>query len=253
MHYIFLQEVIEDILDLHISVKEASDFSLSAVRNCYMGLFHWPIDMEVIRQPALVLPGGIILAAGRVSWVTGEPTWSECIQTGVTFSEMAALFLHSFCTAVTCKPQGVLFQTLMVILQTCLVTMMCGETNFTMETLRRKRRLLDFIIQEHFPSIVPSDSDRYLRLQGTGGTSPFVAPCCLIVGVCNTDNFSLLSITIDYGPFGFMDSCDPSFVPNASDDEGRCKIGNQANVGLFNLNKLLQALKPLLDPRQKQL
>lgn len=43
------------------------------------------------------------------------------------------------------------------------------------------------------------------------------------------------------------------FVPNTSDDEGRYKIGNQANVGLFNLNKLLQALKPLLDPRQKQL
>lgn len=39
---------------------------------------------------------------------------------------------------------------------------------------------------------------------------PFVSPCCLIVGVCNTDNFSLLSITIDYGPFGFMDSYDPS-------------------------------------------
>ncbi|KAL8165037.1 UNVERIFIED_CONTAM: hypothetical protein K2H54_025510 [Gekko kuhli] len=72
-------------------------------------------------------------------------------------------------------------------------------------------------------------------------------------GVCNTDNFSLLSITIDYGPFGFMDSYDPDFVPNLSDDERRYKIGNQASVGMFNLNKLLQALNPLLDPRQKQL
>ncbi|XP_042328725.1 protein adenylyltransferase SelO-like isoform X6 [Sceloporus undulatus] len=72
-------------------------------------------------------------------------------------------------------------------------------------------------------------------------------------GVCNTDNFSLLSITIDYGPFGFMDSYDPDFVPNTSDDERRYKIGNQANVGMFNLNKLLQALNLLLAPRQKQL
>ncbi|KAJ7423833.1 selenoprotein O [Willisornis vidua] len=72
-------------------------------------------------------------------------------------------------------------------------------------------------------------------------------------GVCNTDNFSLLSITIDYGPFGFMDTYDPNFVPNTSDDERRYKIGNQAHVGMFNLSKLLQALKPLLDPRQKQL
>lgn len=43
------------------------------------------------------------------------------------------------------------------------------------------------------------------------------------------------------------------FVPNTSDDERRYKIGNQANVGMFNLNKLFQALNSLLDPRQKQL
>ncbi|ELW72999.1 UPF0061 protein ECA1842 [Tupaia chinensis] len=72
-------------------------------------------------------------------------------------------------------------------------------------------------------------------------------------GVCNTDNFSLLSVTIDYGPFGFMEAYDPDFVPNTSDDERRYKIGNQANIGMFNLNKLLEALNPLLDPRQKQL
>ncbi|XP_045391168.1 protein adenylyltransferase SelO-like isoform X6 [Lemur catta] len=72
-------------------------------------------------------------------------------------------------------------------------------------------------------------------------------------GVCNTDNFSLLSITIDYGPFGFMENYNPDFVPNTSDDERRYKIGNQASIGMFNLNKLLQALNPLLDARQKQL
>ncbi|XP_048806868.1 protein adenylyltransferase SelO-like isoform X2 [Lagopus muta] len=120
------------------------------------------------------------------------------------------------------------------------------------------RKLLDFIIQEHFPSIVPNNSDRYLEFFSTvvSETANVIALWMSVGfahGVCNTDNFSLLSITIDYGPFGFMDSYDPNFVPNTSDDEGRYKIGNQANVGLFNLNKLLQALKPLLDPRQKQL
>lgn len=45
---------------------------------------------------------------------------------------------------------------------------------------------------------------------GSGGILTFVSPFPLTVGVCNTDNFSLLSITIDYGPFGFMDSYDPS-------------------------------------------
>ncbi|XP_068790616.1 protein adenylyltransferase SelO isoform X2 [Struthio camelus] len=121
-----------------------------------------------------------------------------------------------------------------------------------------QRRLLDFVIQEHFPSIAVNDSNRYLEFYSTVvlQTANLIALWMSVGfahGVCNTDNFSLLSITIDYGPFGFMDSYDPNFVPNTSDDERRYKIGNQANVGLFNLNKLLQALKPLLDPRQKQL
>ncbi|XP_054048672.1 protein adenylyltransferase SelO-like isoform X3 [Rissa tridactyla] len=121
-----------------------------------------------------------------------------------------------------------------------------------------QRRLLDFIIQEHFPSIAMNDSNRYLEFFSTvvSETANLIALWMSVGfahGVCNTDNFSLLSITIDYGPFGFMDSYDPNFVPNTSDDERRYKIGNQANVGLFNLSKLLQALKPLLDPRQKQL
>ncbi|XP_075561272.1 protein nucleotidyltransferase YdiU [Pelecanus crispus] len=121
-----------------------------------------------------------------------------------------------------------------------------------------QRRLLDFIIQEHFPSIAMNDSNRYLEFFSTvvSETANLIALWMSVGfahGVCNTDNFSLLSITIDYVPFGFMDSYDPNFVPNTSDDERRYKIGNQANVGLFNLSKLLQALKPLLDPRQKKL
>ncbi|NXL95576.1 SELO protein, partial [Alectura lathami] len=121
-----------------------------------------------------------------------------------------------------------------------------------------ERRLLDFIIQEHFPSIALNDSDRYLEFfsKVISETASLIALWMSVGfahGVCNTHNFSLLSIMIDYGPFGFMESYDPNFVPNTSDDEGRYKIGNQANVGLFNLNKLLQALNPLLDPRQKQL
>ncbi|XP_017672748.1 PREDICTED: UPF0061 protein Pfl01_0444-like [Lepidothrix coronata] len=121
-----------------------------------------------------------------------------------------------------------------------------------------QRRLLDFIIQEHFPSIAVNDSNRYLEFFSTvvSETANLIALWMSVGfahGVCNTDNFSLLSITIDYGPFGFMESYDPNFVPNTSDDERRYKIGNQANVGLFNLSKLLQALNPLLDPRQKQL
>ncbi|XP_060136833.1 protein adenylyltransferase SelO isoform X3 [Zootoca vivipara] len=120
------------------------------------------------------------------------------------------------------------------------------------------RMLLDHIIDKHFPSIDMNDSNRYLAffsrvVSETAGLIALWMSVGFAHGVCNTDNFSLLAITIDYGPFGFMDSYDPDFVPNTSDDERLYKIGNQANVGLFNLNKLLQALNPLLAPRQKQL
>ncbi|XP_058912676.1 protein adenylyltransferase SelO-like isoform X2 [Kogia breviceps] len=120
------------------------------------------------------------------------------------------------------------------------------------------RMLLDFIIQEHFPSVDVKEPNRYLDFFATvvSETAQLIALWMSVGfahGVCNTDNFSLLSITIDYGPFGFMEAYNPDFVPNTSDDERRYKIGNQANIGMFNLNKLLQALNPLLDPRQKQL
>ncbi|KAF5928849.1 hypothetical protein HPG69_012421 [Diceros bicornis minor] len=112
------------------------------------------------------------------------------------------------------------------------------------------RTVLDFIIQEHFPSVDVKEPNRYVDFFSivVSETAQLIALWMSVGfahGVCNTDNFSLLSITIDYGPF--------DFVPNTSDDERRYKIGNQADIGMFNLNKLLQALNPLLDPRQKQL
>ncbi|XP_038611787.1 protein adenylyltransferase SelO-like isoform X2 [Tachyglossus aculeatus] len=120
------------------------------------------------------------------------------------------------------------------------------------------RTVLDFVIQEHFTLIDVNDHNSYLDFFSAvvSETTSLIALWMSVGfahGVCNTDNFSLLSITIDYGPFGFMESYDPNFVPNTSDDERRYKIGNQASVGLFNLNKLLQVLNPLLDPGQKQL
>ena len=58
-------------------------------------------------------------------------------------------------------------------------------------------------------------------------------------GVMNTDNMSVASVTIDYGPFGFVDEYDPNFIPNTSDDTGRYDLESQAssvrpNLGHFN-------------------
>ncbi|GAA6213575.1 uncharacterized protein LOC108899996 [Lates japonicus] len=119
------------------------------------------------------------------------------------------------------------------------------------------RKLLNFVTDEHFPSISSGDPDKYLVFYSTvvNETAHLIAQWMSVGfahGVCNTDNFSLLSITIDYGPFGFMELYDPNFVPNTSDDEGRYSIGAQVNVGLFNLEKLLVALSPVLTLKQQK-
>ena len=116
------------------------------------------------------------------------------------------------------------------------------------------RKVADFVIVNFFP---------HLRL----GPDAYLEFFCAVVnqtahlistwqslgfahGVCNTDNFSLLSITIDYGPFGFMGAYDRNYVPNSSDDEGRYRFSNQPSVGLFNLEKLLESLALLLSAEQ---
>merc|ERR1712059_31413 len=70
-------------------------------------------------------------------------------------------------------------------------------------------------------------------------------------GVMNTDNLSIGSVTIDYGPFGFVDQYDPNFTPNHSDDMSRYDLQSQANIGLWNLGKLAGALKPLVSVEQQ--
>lgn len=78
--------------------------------------------------------------------------------------------------------------------------------------------------------------------------------CGFTHGVLNTDNMSLLSITIDYGPFGFLDSYNPLFVPNHSDDEGRYSYVNQPKIFKWNLACLARAIQPILTvDEQKQI
>ena len=112
------------------------------------------------------------------------------------------------------------------------------------------RQLVDVILELHFPHLI--GPMRYHRLFSTmvNMTARLVAHWQAVGfahGVCNTDNFSLLGITIDYGPFGFMDSYDADYVPNTSDDEGRYSFSNQPHIGLYNSQKLVEAMSYLLQ------
>jgi len=66
-------------------------------------------------------------------------------------------------------------------------------------------------------------------------------------GVLNTDNLSVLGVTIDYGPYAWMEHFDPEFICNHSDkDRGRYKYKSQPSICKWNLIKLAEALHPVL-------
>ena len=67
-------------------------------------------------------------------------------------------------------------------------------------------------------------------------------------GVMNTDNMSILGLTIDYGPYGWLEGYDPEWTPNTTDAQGkRYRYGNQPNMALWNLMQLANALNVLVD------
>ena len=68
--------------------------------------------------------------------------------------------------------------------------------------------------------------------------------------VMNTDNMSILGLTLDYGPYAFMDRFDPQLTPNHTDASGRYAFDQQPGVALWNLTVLAQCLTPLIDPER---
>ena len=66
-------------------------------------------------------------------------------------------------------------------------------------------------------------------------------------GVLNTDNMSMMGLTIDYGPYGFLEHYDPKFICNHSDDQGRYRYEAQPEICKWNLGKLAEALDPVLN------
>jgi serine/tyrosine/threonine adenylyltransferase len=75
--------------------------------------------------------------------------------------------------------------------------------------------------------------------------------------VMNTDNMSIIGLTIDYGPYGWLEGFDQQWTPNTTDAQGRrYRYGNQANIALWNLVQLANAIYPLInsvEPLQKAL
>ena len=71
-------------------------------------------------------------------------------------------------------------------------------------------------------------------------------------GVMNTDNMSIAGLTIDYGPYAFLDDYDFNYICNHTDQYGRYSFGSQPNVGEWNLRALMVALAPLVKTEALQ-
>jgi uncharacterized protein YdiU (UPF0061 family) len=116
----------------------------------------------------------------------------------------------------------------------------------------RLKTLADYLIAHHYPELADAP-EPYLALleEVIRRTAELIARWQLVGfahGVMNTDNMSMLGLTLDYGPFGFMDAFDPGLVCNHSDRWGRYAFDRQPAIGLWNLTCLAQAMLPLLEP-----
>uniref|UniRef100_A0A8C9VEA8 Selenoprotein O n=1 Tax=Scleropages formosus TaxID=113540 RepID=A0A8C9VEA8_SCLFO len=121
-------------------------------------------------------------------------------------------------------------------------------------------QLLDYVIEMFYPEIQKKHSEREERnvaffREVVVRTARLVADWQCVGfchGVLNTDNMSILGLTLDYGPFGFMDRFDPDFVCNASDNTGRYSYQAQPAVCHWNLARLAESLDPELPvPRAR--
>lgn len=118
------------------------------------------------------------------------------------------------------------------------------------------RQLADFVIARHWPQL-QDQADRYLLwftdvVERTARLIAHWQTVGFAHGVMNTDNMSILGITIDYGPYGFLDDYQPGYICNHSDHQGRYAFDNQPAVALWNLHRLAQTLSGLMTAEQLQ-
>lgn len=118
------------------------------------------------------------------------------------------------------------------------------------------KKLADFTIQHFFPNIKSASSQKYIELfnKVTQQTLDMIIHwqrVGFVHGVMNTDNMSILGLTIDYGPYGWLEGYDHNWTPNTTDKEmKRYRFGNQPNIALWNLIRLANALYPLVEDSQ---
>ena len=119
--------------------------------------------------------------------------------------------------------------------------------------LKNLKILADYTIKSHFSHLGNPCKEVYLKFfqEITNKTLEMIIHwqrVGFVHGVINTDNMSILGLTIDYGPYGWLEGFDFGWTPNTTDKQHkRYRFGNQPTIGLWNLYQLANALYPLID------
>ena len=115
------------------------------------------------------------------------------------------------------------------------------------------KTLADFTIRTYFPELGEPSREVYVAWlkEVARRTAEMVARWMsvgFVHGVMNTDNMSILGLTIDYGPYGFLDDFAPDWTPNITDAQGRrYRYGSQPRIALWNIVCLANAIYPLVE------
>ncbi len=119
--------------------------------------------------------------------------------------------------------------------------------------IKNLKKLTDYTIKYFYPELGKPSKETYIKLfeavtQRTLQMIVHWQRVGFVHGVMNTDNMSILGLTIDYGPYGWLEGFDFGWTPNTTDRENkRYRFGNQPNIGLWNLLQLANALYPLVE------
>ncbi|NOT11031.1 MAG: YdiU family protein [Methylococcaceae bacterium] len=124
------------------------------------------------------------------------------------------------------------------------------------------RKLVDYTIRTDFPHLGEPSSQVYLTWfeEVCRRTAEMIVDwqrVGFVHGVMNTDNMSILGLTIDYGPYGWLENYDPDWTPNTTDKvDRRYRFGYQPQIAYWNLGQLGNAIYPLIgevEPLQQAL
>lgn len=117
-------------------------------------------------------------------------------------------------------------------------------------------RLINFCIESYFTEFKDHPNRYVLYFQDIVRKTAKLFAKWQSVGFChgvlNTDNTSILGLTIDYGPYGFIDAFDQDFICNTSDYQGRYSLGNQPGIGMWNLSKIADIFSRYSDKENVQ-